>query len=480
MARIPAETRFIKVELLHRKRPAGEKPVHGAKARRRVGAHTIEIGESHVWSKSAPFARMAGARERRGDLRLQMRQSRLRSYARPKGARLAIAEKSATGQCQVEPRRDDARQGGMNVLEIAPVRLADKLQGDVERFLMAPARALKPDLELRERVGDDLGQRQSDEEPVHDGSCWSVSSGAVNIASPRKDAALTDREIVFLGYGYTARALARRLKPAGWRVAATARTGQKAALIARDGARAIPWTEAGIDPAAFDGASAVLVSTPPGEDGCPALAAAGEALAGRADAIDWIGYLSSNGVYGDHGGAWVDEFSPLRAVSRRGLRRIAAEADWASLGATFDLPVVIFRLPGIYGPGRSALDAVRDGRARRIVKDGQVFNRMHVDDIAAALEASLARPAAGALFNLADDLPSPPQDVIEYACALLAVEPPPPIPFEEAELSHMGRSFYLENKRVRNDRMKQALGVALAYPTYREGLRAILAGEEHT
>ncbi|MBB5518034.1 SDR family oxidoreductase [Amphiplicatus metriothermophilus] len=286
---------------------------------------------------------------------------------------------------------------------------------------------------------------------------------------------MTDREIVFLGYGYTARALARRLKTARWRIAATARSAEKAAAIERAGARAIPWTGSGIDPAAFAGACAVLVSTPPGEGGCPALAAAGEALAARAGDIAWIGYLSSNGVYGDHGGAWVDEFSPLRAASRRGLRRIAAEADWAALGATWNLPVAIFRLPGIYGPGRSALDAVREGRARRIVKEGQVFNRMHVDDIAAALEASLARPEAGALFNLADDEPSPPQDVIEYACALLGVDPPPPVPFEEAELSEMGRSFYLENKRVRNDRMKQALGLKLAFPTYREGLRAILA-----
>ncbi|GAB4518666.1 MAG: SDR family oxidoreductase [Amphiplicatus sp.] len=285
---------------------------------------------------------------------------------------------------------------------------------------------------------------------------------------------MTDRQIVFLGYGYTAHALARRLRPAGWRIGATARSAQKAAAIERDGARAIPWTEAGIDSAAFDRASAVLVSTPPGEDGCPALAAAGQALAARAGEIAWIGYLSSNGVYGDHGGAWVDEFSPLRAASGRGLRRIAAEADWAAFGATWDLPVVIFRLPGIYGPGRSALDAVREGRARRVVKEGQVFNRMHVDDIAAALEASLARPAAGALFNLADDEPAPPQDVVEYACALLGAPPPPPVAFEEAELSEMGRSFYLENKRVRNDRMKQALGVKLAYPTYREGLRAIL------
>ncbi|MBY0421887.1 MAG: hypothetical protein K2Q06_06250, partial [Parvularculaceae bacterium] len=166
---------------------------------------------------------------------------------------------------------------------------------------------------------------------------------------------------------------------------------------------------------------------------------------------------------------WIDETSPLRATSERGLARVSAEAAWRRLGAT------IFRLPGIYGPGRSAIDTVRSGRAQRIFKEGQVFNRIHVDDIAAGLAASIDRPGAGAVFNLSDDEPAPPQDVVAFACELLGVEPPPLVRLEDAQLGEMARSFYDENKRVRNDRMKRDLGVVLQYPTYREGLRAIAA-----
>lgn len=187
-----------------------------------------------------------------------------------------------------------------------------------------------------------------------------------------------------------------------------------------------------------------------------------------------IGYLSTNGVYGDHGGAVVDENSALLATSTRGLARIAAEAAWRDFALAHSHPLVIFRLPGIYGPGRSAFDQIREGRAQRIFKAGQVFSRMHVDDIAGAVAASLERPEAGALFNLADDEPAPPQDVIDYACRLVGVEPPPLIPIEEAQLSEMARSFYADNKRVSNALMKSALGLSLRYPTYREGLSAIL------
>lgn len=276
-----------------------------------------------------------------------------------------------------------------------------------------------------------------------------------------------------LGYGYAARALARRLAAEGWRIAATARTPEQRAALEREGAEAVGWSGGKLDPAAFDSADAVLVSTPPDGGGCPAFSAAAEPLAARAGKISWIGYLSSNGVYGDHGGAWVDERSELRPTTERARARIAAEAQWAGHAAEWALPLAIFRLPGIYGPGRSAIDAVRAGRAQRIVKEGQIFNRMHVDDIAAALAASIANPHAGDLFNFADDEPAPPQEVIEYACALLGVAPPPLIPFEKAALSEMARSFYLDNKRVRNTRMKEALGVALKYPAYREGLAAI-------
>lgn len=283
------------------------------------------------------------------------------------------------------------------------------------------------------------------------------------------------RKILFLGYGYTAAALARRLRDEGWSARATTRNREKAAALEKDGVTAYLWTEKGIPSEAFEGVEAALVSTPPQRRACPAFAAAAGLIAERAGAFRWIGYLSSNGVYGDHGGAWVDEDSMLYPSTERAHNRIAAEAEWAAFGVEWAAPVVVFRLPGIYGPGRSALDDVRAGRARRIFKKGQVFNRMHVDDIAAALGASIARPQAGDLFNLADDEPAPPQDVVEYACNLLGVAPPPLVPFEEAELSETARSFYADNKRVSNRRMKEALGVELLYPSYREGLSAIFS-----
>lgn len=284
---------------------------------------------------------------------------------------------------------------------------------------------------------------------------------------------MTGEKILFLGYGYTAQALARLLRAEGWRIAGTARSAQKAAALDAAQVEPVLWTESGLDPRALDDVDAILVSTPPGADGCPSFAALRDSLPAQARAVSWIGYLSSNAVYGDRGGDWVDETSPLRPSTERGYARVAAEAAWAGFAVEWSTPFAIFRLPGIYGPGRSALDAVREGRARRILKPGQVFNRMHVDDIAAALKASIGRPSAGELFNLADDEPSPPQDVVDYACKLLNVAPPPLVPLEEAGLSEMGRSFYRDNKRVKNTAMKEALGVSLRYPTYREGLDAI-------
>lgn len=283
--------------------------------------------------------------------------------------------------------------------------------------------------------------------------------------------------VILFGYGYCARRFARRLRAGGAEVAATARRPEAAAAAERDGVRPLVWTAEGVDRDAILSADAALVSTPPGADGCPGFAAASAALAERAPALRWVGYLSSNGVYGDHGGAVVDEDFELRAQSPRALARVRAEAQWAAHGAEWAYPLVIFRLPGIYGPGRSALDAVREGRAQRVFKPGQVFNRMHVDDIAEALTLSLKRPEAGELFNLADDEPAPPEAVVAFACELLGRPPPPLVPFEEAVLSDMARSFYEDSKRVSNARMKSALGVRLRYPTYREGLRAILAEE---
>ncbi|PQA86510.1 SDR family oxidoreductase [Hyphococcus luteus] len=284
---------------------------------------------------------------------------------------------------------------------------------------------------------------------------------------------MAEKKLLCLGYGYTARFFADRLKRRGWRIAGTTRAPEKAAALAAEGVEALIWDGGDIDPSWLDGAQAILISTPPGDEGCPAFAAAAAAIAARAGQCQWIGYLSTNGVYGDHDGAWVNEESELRATSPRAQRRIKAENQWRDFARENDLPLIVFRLPGIYGPGRSAIDTVRAGKAKRIYKESQVFSRMHVADIAKTLEASMARPRLHDVYNLADDEPAPPQDVIEYACALLGVAPPPLTPIDEADLSDMAKSFYADNKRVSNRRVKEALEVRLAFPTYREGLDAI-------
>jgi nucleoside-diphosphate-sugar epimerase len=274
--------------------------------------------------------------------------------------------------------------------------------------------------------------------------------------------------LLSLGHGYSAAALARRLLPRGWRVIGTTRDAARAEAIAATGVEAI-LLPADLGPA-LAGATHLLVSAAPGPVGDPFLA--GQAAAIAAARPVWVGYLSTTGVYGDHAGGWVDEATPPAPASARGRARLAAEAAWRATG----LPVHIFRLAGIYGPGRSPFARLRDGSARRIVKPGQVFSRIHVEDIAAVLAASIAAPAAGAIYNLCDDEPAPPEEVIAHAAGLLGLPPPPEMLYAEAEplLSPMARSFYAESRRVRNDRIK-ALGVSLAYPTYREGLAAVLA-----
>jgi nucleoside-diphosphate-sugar epimerase len=218
---------------------------------------------------------------------------------------------------------------------------------------------------------------------------------------------------------------------------------------------------------------ALLISAPPGETGDPVLACLADVIArGRARIV----YLSTIGVYGDSGGAWVDEESPPKPGSKRSAARLAAEEAWCRFGGANGKAVAILRLAGIYGPGRNALVTLAEGTARRIVKPGQVFNRIHVTDIAQAIDACFAQRATG-VFNLADDEPAPPQDVIAFAAELLGKAPPPEIPFDEARpaMSAMAQSFYGENRRVRNVKLKQTLGVRLAYPTYRDGLRALFA-----
>lgn len=279
---------------------------------------------------------------------------------------------------------------------------------------------------------------------------------------------MTRPTLVTLGHGYSAAALAARLGD-GWRRLGTTRSPARTAEMRAAGVEPVDWADPGAVEAAIAAASHVLVSTPPEAAGDPALTRYGAALATRGP--EWVGYLSTTGVYGDRGGGWVDEDATLAPVNARGRWRVAAERAWGQSG----LPVEVFRLAGIYGPGRSAFDRLREGRAQRVVKAGQVFSRIHVEDIAGALAASIGAPRPGAVWNVADDEPAPPQDVIAYAAGLLGVPPPPEVAFETAELSPMARSFYAESKRVSNRRLRGTLGVALRHPTYREGLRAILA-----
>lgn len=278
------------------------------------------------------------------------------------------------------------------------------------------------------------------------------------------------------GLGYTGLVLARRLKKQGWIVGGTVQSEERRATLAAEGINAFVFD--GAHPfaefeTALQRATHVLGSIPPVGDTDPVLVHHAAALA--ALKLKWVGYLSTTGVYGDCDGDWVDERAGLHPSGPRGRARVAAEQAWLDL-VRVGLPVHIFRLAGIYGPGRSAIDAVRAGTAKRIVKPGQVFSRIHVEDIAAVLEASMARPNPGAVYNVCDDEPAPPQDVIAYAAALLDVPAPPDVPFSEAAktMSEMARSFYDDNKRVSNRRIKSELGVRLAYPDYRAGLKALL------
>ena len=281
---------------------------------------------------------------------------------------------------------------------------------------------------------------------------------------------MTQATLLSFGHGYSAQALARRLLPEGWRVIGTTRDPEKAETLRAQGVEARVWPGESLDTEIAE-ADAVLVSAAPGDSGDPVLFRLRTSLATAAPHLRWVGYLSTTGVYGDHGGAWVDETTELTPSTARGRARVAAESEWQSIPG---LPLHIFRLAGIYGPGRGPFAKVRAGTARRIIKKDQVFSRIHVDDIAQVLHASLTRPDPGAIYNLCDDDPAPPQDVISYAAELLGLPQPPAEAFETAEMTPMARSFYAESKKVRNDRIKTDLGIALKYPDYRSGLRAML------
>jgi nucleoside-diphosphate-sugar epimerase len=279
--------------------------------------------------------------------------------------------------------------------------------------------------------------------------------------------------LLSFGHGYSARALTQLL-PSDWRVIGTTRSPDKAAELQAAGTEPRVWPGANMLPA-LNAATHLLISAAPDADGDPVLRELGEAIAERAEQFEWVGYLSTTGVYGDHAGGWVDESSPLTPATARGKARVAAEAAW---GAIPGLPLHIFRLAGIYGPGRGPFAKVRDGTARRILKPGQVFSRTHVEDIAQVLWASIQRPNPGAAYNVCDDDPAPPEDVIGHAAELLGLPIPPAEDFDIAEMTPMARSFYAESKKVSNRRIKEELGVKLLYPDYRAGLAALLALEQ--
>lgn len=277
-----------------------------------------------------------------------------------------------------------------------------------------------------------------------------------------------------LGHGYTAQALSDIVTQHGWTVTAATRSDEKWDELNAKGYHAKRWSD--ISAQDIQNATAILLSAAPKSNGDPVFNALPDVFRGPLPNLKWVGYLSTIAVYGDHGGAWIDETTPLTPSSTRGQYRFEAENTWLSLT---HLPVHVFRLGGIYGPDRGPFEKVRAGKSRRIIKPGQVFNRAHVDDIATALWASIQLPTEGEAYNIVDNEPAPPQDVLSYAAELLNLPPLEDVDFATADMSPMARAFYDENKRVRNTKLKSALGWEPRYPTYREGLEAILAQMQH-
>lgn len=275
-----------------------------------------------------------------------------------------------------------------------------------------------------------------------------------------------DKTFFIFGYGYSAQAFARAL-PQDFTVIGTSREA---------GPDVVEWPGSDISDA-LSRATHLLISIAPEADGDPVLSRIRDEIVSIAPQLEWVGYLSTTGVYGDHGGGWVDEDTPLTPATNRGQQRVEAEAAWQALSAETGLPLHIFRLAGIYGPGRGPFAKVRKGTARRIIKKNQVFSRIHVEDIAQVLVASVAHPNPGRIYNVCDNDAAPPEDVLAHAAELLGLPVPPAEDFETADMTPMARSFYAESKRVRNDRIKEELGVKLLYPTYQDGLAALLKAE---
>jgi nucleoside-diphosphate-sugar epimerase len=276
--------------------------------------------------------------------------------------------------------------------------------------------------------------------------------------------------LLVFGPGYSAEPLMEKALSEGWRVSATWRRAEMAPGLNQRGINPVELT-----PAAFDQASTlkdvthILVSIAPDTTGDPVLTNLANWIK-KLTNLKWIGYLSSTNVYGDHKGAWVDETSSTQPSLDRGKRRLISESAWTKIGSEIGANVHIFRLAGIYGPGRNAIRSVLDGKAKRVIKAGQVFGRIHRDDITSAVWSAMQSGIESTIFNLADDLPAPPQDVITEAAKLLGIEPPPKVPFEKAELSPMGRSFYSESKRISNEKAKRLLKWNLKYPDFHTSL----------
>ena len=276
------------------------------------------------------------------------------------------------------------------------------------------------------------------------------------------------KHLLCFGFGFSAEALAHKLDPIEWSVTGTSRSLEGVAAINAQGFEGVLFSELQTIPISV---THIVTSVPPSDDGDPVLLRFKDELIKRAKSFEWVAYLSTTGVYGDRAGEWVDEDSALQPNTDRGQRRVDAEAAWQQI---VDLPLHIFRLAGIYGPGRNAFESLKAGKAQRVIKQGQIFSRIHVEDIAGVLLASINKSNPGRIYNMADDEPCPPQDVIAYAAELLGLPIPHDVPFEDAKLSAMAKSFYADSKRVSNARVKNELGYELKYPNYRVGLKSLL------
>ncbi|MAI61688.1 MAG: NAD(P)-dependent oxidoreductase [Micavibrio sp. TMED27] len=291
-----------------------------------------------------------------------------------------------------------------------------------------------------------------------------------------------NNKLFCFGYGYSCDYLGHELlSNENWSVSGTTRSNEKKQSLRSRGVQAyiFDYEHPLPDPAyILEDTTHLIISTPPSDEGDPAFVSHAEDIL-KLKNLQWVGYLSTTGVYGNRDGDWVNENSELRPSSKRGSRRVKAEEQWQSLYKNHDLPLHIFRLAGIYGPGRSALDTVRVGTARRINKPGHIFSRIHVEDITNILLASMAKPNPGAIYNVCDDNPAPSHEIISYACEILGRPEPELINFDEADMTPMARSFYSDNKLVNNNRIKEELDVQLKYPNFKEGLKACMDAEKH-